>query len=45
VSIEAVSRAMRHKSTKTTERYYARMQPVRAFRELREKFATPVVKS
>ncbi len=40
VSIEAVSRAMRHKSTKTTERYYARMRPERAFKELREKCAT-----
>lgn len=43
VSIEAVSRAMRHKSTKTTERYYARMRPEQAFRELREKCATPAV--
>ena len=45
VSIEAVSRAMRHASTVTTERYYARMRPQSAFRELRAKFATPVVKS
>lgn len=42
VSIEAVSRALRHRSTKTTEAYYARMTPENAFRELREAFLIPV---
>lgn len=44
VNIEAVSRAMRHKSTKTTEAYYARIRPEAAFRELREAFLNPVVR-
>lgn len=42
VSIEAVSRAMRHRNTKTTEQYYARMRPEAAFKELREAFLNPV---
>lgn len=42
VSIEAVSRAMRHRNTKTTEQYYARMRPEAAFKELREAFLSPV---
>lgn len=33
VSIEAVGRAMRHKTTKTTERFYARIRADDAFRE------------
>jgi integrase len=33
-SIEAVSRALRHASTKTTEAYYARIRGEAAFREL-----------
>ena len=37
-SIEAVSRALRHKTTKTTELYYARIRPENAFRELEELF-------
>lgn len=41
VSIEAVSRALRHRSTKTTEAYYARMTPETAFRELREALLSP----
>ena len=35
-SIEAVSRAMRHRSTKTTEKYYARVRPDKALHEVRE---------
>jgi len=35
-SIEAVSRAMRHHSTVTTERYYARIRPERALDEVRK---------
>ena len=34
-SIQAVSRCMRHKTTVTTERYYARMRPEDAMREVR----------
>ncbi len=41
-SIESVSRAMRHRSTKTTEAYYARISPKAAFQELRER-CSPVV--
>ena len=33
-SIEAVSRALRHRTVRTTELYYARMRPESAFREL-----------
>ena len=43
VVIESVSRAMRRRSTKSTERHDARMRPEAAFRELREKCPTPVV--
>jgi integrase len=43
-SIEAVSRALRHGSTRTTELYYARMRPEEAFRELRRAFETPEVR-
>ena len=39
VNIEAVSRALRHSSTKTTETYYARIRPDNAFRELEAAFA------
>jgi integrase len=42
--IEAVSRALRHGSTRTTELYYARMRPEEAFRELRRAFETPEVR-
>lgn len=37
-SIEAVSRALRHSTTVTTERYYARIRPEDAFRELEAVF-------
>ncbi len=37
-SIEAVSKALRHKNTVTTERYYARMTDDNAFAELEEVF-------
>ena len=38
-SIESVSRAMRHGSTRTTELYYARIRPKMAFRELEQAWA------
>lgn len=38
-SIESVSRALRHKTTKTTELYYARIRSEDAFRELEDAFA------
>ena len=38
VSIEAVGRAMRHKTTKTTERFYARIRSDDAFREFDRAF-------
>lgn len=41
-SIGPVSGPIRHKDSKTTERYCARMQPVRALNELREKCAPEV---
>lgn len=44
VSIEAVSRAMRHRTTKTTETYYARIRADNAFAELDRAFQEPVVK-
>lgn len=44
VPIEAVSRALRHGSTRTTEAYYARMRGEDAFREIERAFARPVVK-
>jgi integrase/recombinase XerD len=44
VSIEAVSRALRHGSTRTTEAYYARIRGEDAFREIERAFERPVVK-
>ncbi len=44
VPIEAVSRALRHSSTRTTEAYYARMRGEDAFREIARAFERPVVK-
>src|SRR5437867_4869587 len=41
-SIEAVSRAMRHRTTKTTEAYYARIRADRAFAEVERAFERPV---
>src|SRR2546425_4779369 len=43
VRIEAVSRAMRHKSTKTTEAFYARIRADRAFQEIEAAFDKPTV--
>lgn len=43
--IEAVSRALRHGSTKTTERFYARIRSEDAFRELERAFETPEVRA
>jgi len=37
--IEAVSRAMRHRTTRTTEMYYARVRPDRALEEVRQALA------
>ncbi len=45
VPIESVSRAMRHGSTKTTERFYARIRAEDAFRELERAFETPEVRA
>ncbi len=36
--IEAVSRALRHRNTKTTEQYYARIRPDDAFEEVEQAF-------
>lgn len=41
---EAVSRAMRHASTLTTERYYARLRANDAFREIERAFEKPIVR-
>ena len=41
-SIEAVSRAMRHRTTKTTEAYYARIRADSAFAEIERAFERPV---
>jgi integrase len=41
---EAVSRAMRHASTLTTERYYARLRASDAFREIERAFEKPFVR-
>ena len=41
-SIEAVARALRHSTTKTTERYYARVQTEDAFAEWERAMANPV---
>ena len=43
-TIEAVSRAMRHRSTKTTEAFYARIRADDAFREIERAFEKPVVR-
>jgi len=43
VSIEAVGRAMRHKTTKTTERFYARIRADDAFREFDRAFEADVI--
>ena len=40
-TIEAISRAMRHRSTKTTEAFYARIRADDAFREIERAFARP----
>ena len=44
VAIEKVSRAMRHKSTKTTEAFYARIRSENAFVDLERAFERPVVR-
>ena len=44
VPIEAVSRALRHRTTKTTEAYYARIRADDAFREFERAFARPAVR-
>ena len=45
VPIEAVSRAMRHGSTKTTEQFYARIRADDAFRALYRAFEVPEVRA
>jgi hypothetical protein len=40
--IEAISRGLRHRSTSTTEAYYARIRADDAFREIERAFARPV---
>lgn len=42
--IEAVSRALRHRTTKTTEAFYARIRADDAFREIDRAFERPPVK-
>jgi len=42
--VEAVSRAMRHGSTKTTERYYARIRADNAFAEIERALARPALR-
>jgi integrase len=42
VRLEAVSKALRHKHTSTTEQYYGRLRGDDAFRELEEAFNTPI---
>src|SRR2546427_562115 len=44
VDIESVSKALRHKTTKTTETYYARIRADDAFADFEEKFARPPVR-
>ncbi len=44
-AIEAVSRALRHKTTKTTEEFYARIRADDAFSELRRVFEKPDVRA
>ena len=41
-TIETVARAMRHKTTKTTKRYYARIRADSAFAEIERGFGRPV---
>ena len=43
--IEAVSRAMRHASTRTTEAYYARIRADDAFHEIEKAFTRPRVRT
>ncbi len=43
-SIEAVSRALRHTSTRTTEAYYARIRADDAFHEIERAFGRPQVR-
>ncbi len=42
IPIEKVSRAMRHKSTKTTEEYYARVRRKKAFADIKAAFRVSV---
>lgn len=44
-TMEAVSRAMRHRTTKTTERYYARIRADSAFAEIERAFEQPSIKA
>ena len=44
VGIEAVSRALRHSSTITTERFYARIRADDAFREIEAAFERPKIR-
>jgi integrase len=44
-SIEAVSKALRHSSTATTERFYARIRTERAWDDLERVWETPIVRS
>lgn len=44
VSIEAVSRALGHRTTLTTERHYARMRTEKALAEFERAFAVPEVR-
>jgi integrase len=41
--LSVVSKAMRHKTTKTTEIYYGRVRTDRAFAELENLYAAPNV--
>lgn len=43
--VQAVSRSMRHRSTTTTERYYARVRPDPAFAEVREALAPTMARN
>lgn len=44
VPIEAISRALRHKTTRTTEAFYARIRADDAFHELEVGFARPDIR-
>jgi len=44
VSIEAVSRALGHRTTRTTELYYGRIRTESALAEFEQAFATPAVR-